>query len=205
MPASAVHCAPPFVSDHQVLLAGDAQAVLEPMAPGSTGIARVSSMPVQPYQAEYCLLGVHLCACRYVACRCYRHDPGLGLNPGQNACATWPVRGQDTYSGPWNARTSPILVIGHTAFLNPSTCASNYMTGYFQTGALPQKGTVCHQNLPPFPPPSRVTQPEPRRVRLRHADWRQASRALTPRAVKAAVARGFPRAREMASMGGAAQ
>ena len=100
-------------------------------------------------------------------------------------CATWPVRGQDTYTGPWNARTSPILVIGnttdpfiplrdaiamtrqlanarllvvhgygHTAFLNPSTCASNYMTAYFNTGALPPKGTVCGQNLPPFPPPA---------------------------------------------------
>ena len=100
-------------------------------------------------------------------------------------CATWPVRGQDTYNGPWNARTSPILVIGnttdpflplrdaiamtrqlgnarllvvhgygHTAFLNPSACASSYMTAYFRTGALPPKGTVCRQNLPPFPPPA---------------------------------------------------
>ncbi len=100
-------------------------------------------------------------------------------------CATWPVRGQDTYTGPWNAPTSPILVIGnttdpfiplqdaiamthqlanarllvvhgygHTAFLNPSTCASNYMTAYFQTGALPPKGTVCRQDLPPFPLPA---------------------------------------------------
>jgi pimeloyl-ACP methyl ester carboxylesterase len=100
-------------------------------------------------------------------------------------CATWPVRGQDTYSGPWNAPTSPILVIGnttdpflplrdaiamtrqlanarllvvhgygHTALLNPSTCASNYMTAYFNTGALPPKGTVCRQNLPPFAPPT---------------------------------------------------
>ena len=100
-------------------------------------------------------------------------------------CATWPVHGQDTYNGPWNARTSPILVIGnttdpflplrdaiamtrqlgnarllvvhgygHTALLNPSTCASNHMTAYFRTGALPPKGTVCGQNLPPFPPPA---------------------------------------------------
>ena len=100
-------------------------------------------------------------------------------------CATWPVRGQDTYSGPWNAPTSPILVIGnttdpflplqadiamtrqlgnarllvvrgygHTALLNPSTCASSYMTAYFRTGALPPKGTSCRQNLPPFPPPA---------------------------------------------------
>ena len=100
-------------------------------------------------------------------------------------CATWPVRGQDTYSGPWNAPTSPILVIGnttdpflplqdaiamtrqlanarllvvhgygHTAFLNPSTCASSDMTAYFRTGALPPNGTVCSQNLPPFPDPA---------------------------------------------------
>jgi pimeloyl-ACP methyl ester carboxylesterase len=100
-------------------------------------------------------------------------------------CATWPVRGQDTYTGPWNAPTSPILVIGnttdpflplqdaidmtrqlanarllvvhgygHTAFLNPSTCASTYMTAYFRTGTLPPKGTVCRQDLPPFAPPA---------------------------------------------------
>ncbi len=100
-------------------------------------------------------------------------------------CATWPVRGQDTYSGPWNAPTSPILVIGnttdpflpiqadiamtrqlgnarllvvrgygHTAFLNPSSCASTYMTAYFRTGVLPPKGAVCRQDLPPFPPPA---------------------------------------------------
>ena len=79
MPASVFHRVPLFVSDHQVLL-----AVLEPMAPGSTEIARASGMSVQPYQARYRPLEVHLCACRYVACRCYRHDPGLGLNPGQN-------------------------------------------------------------------------------------------------------------------------
>ena len=100
-------------------------------------------------------------------------------------CATWPVRGQDTYNGPWNAPTSPILVIGnttdpfiplrdaiamtrqlanarllvvrgfgHTALLNPSTCASNYVTAYFRTGALPPKGTVCRQNLTPFATPA---------------------------------------------------
>jgi pimeloyl-ACP methyl ester carboxylesterase len=100
-------------------------------------------------------------------------------------CATWPVRQAGTYDGPWNAPTSPILVIGnttdpstplnnaiamtrqlanarllvvhgygHTALLNPSTCASNYMTAYFRTGALPPKETICRQNLPPFPPPA---------------------------------------------------
>jgi pimeloyl-ACP methyl ester carboxylesterase len=100
-------------------------------------------------------------------------------------CATWPVRQAGTYDGPWNAPTSPILVIGnttdpstplhnaiamtrqlanarllivhgygHITFLNPSTCAGNYMTAYFQTGALPPKGTTCPQDLPPFPPPA---------------------------------------------------
>ena len=96
-------------------------------------------------------------------------------------CATWPVHRVNTYNGPWNAHTSPILVInntndpatslanaramthelgdarllvvsgyGHTSFLNPSTCAENYMTAYFFTGALPTKGTECNQNLQPF-------------------------------------------------------
>ena len=48
------------------------------------------------------------------------------------------------------ARLLVVHGYGHTAFLNPST----YMTVYFQTGALPPKGTVCRQNLPPFPPPT---------------------------------------------------
>jgi pimeloyl-ACP methyl ester carboxylesterase len=102
---------------------------------------------------------------------------------GDEPCSTWPVSQSDTYRGPWNAHTSPILVIGnttdpstplqdaiamshelanarllvvhgygHTEFLNPSTCASNYVTTYFRTGALPPVGTVCQQNLPPFAP-----------------------------------------------------
>jgi len=32
---------------------------------------------------------------------------------GDEPCATWPVRQVDTYRGPWNAPTSPILVIGN--------------------------------------------------------------------------------------------
>ena len=125
-------------------------------------------------------------------------------------CATWPVRGQDTYTGPWNAPTSPILVIGnttdpflplrdaiamtrqlgnarllvvhgygHTALLNPSTCASNYMTAYFQHRRPPAEGNRMPPEPPAVPAPRRVTQPAPRRVRLRHADLRQASRGLT--------------------------
>ena len=85
----------------------------------------------------------------------------------------------DTYRGPWNAPTSPILVIGnttdpstplrdavamtrqlanarllivhgygHTAFLNPSTCAQNYVTAYFRTGALPPTGRHASKTAP---------------------------------------------------------
>jgi hypothetical protein len=53
-----------------------------------------------------------------------------------------------------NARLLVVRGYGHTALLNPSTCASTYMTAYFQTGALPPKGTVCRQNLLPFSPPA---------------------------------------------------
>jgi pimeloyl-ACP methyl ester carboxylesterase len=137
-------------------------------------------------------------------------------------CATWPVRGHDTYTGPWNAPTSPILVIGnttdpflplrdaiamtrqlanarllvvhgygHTAFLNPSTCANNYMTAYFQTGALPRRephaARTCRRSRP-----RRVTQPALRRVSLRRAGLKQASRPLTLRVVEAAVAGSWP-------------
>jgi pimeloyl-ACP methyl ester carboxylesterase len=52
-----------------------------------------------------------------------------------------------------NARLLVVHGYGHTALLNPSTCASNSMTAYFNTGALPPKGTVCGQNPPPFAPP----------------------------------------------------
>ena len=104
-----------------------------------------------------------------------------GLWDDDEPCATWPVHQENTYRGPWDARTPPILVVnlttdaatplpsaiamtreladarllvvhgyGHTVFLNPSTCASNYEIAYFRTGALPPKGTICQQNLPPF-------------------------------------------------------
>jgi hypothetical protein len=56
-----------------------------------------------------------------------------------------------------SARLLAVRGYGHTALLNPSTCASNYMTAYFRTGALPPKGTIGRQNLPPFPPPPHDT------------------------------------------------
>jgi hypothetical protein len=84
MPASVFHRALFFVSDHWVLLGCDAQIVLEPMAPGSTGIVRACGMPVRPYQAGYRLFAVHVRSCRCVARRRYRRDPGGGPSPGQN-------------------------------------------------------------------------------------------------------------------------
>jgi TAP-like protein len=120
-------------------------------------------------------------------------------------CATWPVRGQDTYTGPWNARTSPILVIGnttdpfppvrdaiamtrqlgnarllvvhgygHTALLNPSTCASTYMTAYFQTRRPPAEGNRLPPEPATIPAPRRVTQPafNPAGTSARHGPGR---------------------------------
>jgi pimeloyl-ACP methyl ester carboxylesterase len=42
---------------------------------------------------------------------------------GDEPCSTWPVREMDTYRGPWNAPTKPILVIGNTT--DPSTPLHN--------------------------------------------------------------------------------
>jgi hypothetical protein len=39
---------------------------------------------------------------------------------------------------------------GHTALLNPSDCASRYVSDYLVDGTLPPEGTVCPQNQPPF-------------------------------------------------------
>ena len=49
--ADVLHRAPIFVGDHRVLFVSDAQAVLRPMAPGSTKVTRASLMPAQRYQA----------------------------------------------------------------------------------------------------------------------------------------------------------
>jgi pimeloyl-ACP methyl ester carboxylesterase len=40
---------------------------------------------------------------------------------------------------------------GHTMFLNPSTCARNYLVSYLETGSLPPDGTVCEQDFVAFP------------------------------------------------------
>jgi pimeloyl-ACP methyl ester carboxylesterase len=49
------------------------------------------------------------------------------------------------------ARLLTVDGYGHTEFLNPSTCATNYEISYLTTGALPPPGTVCAQNGTPFP------------------------------------------------------
>jgi pimeloyl-ACP methyl ester carboxylesterase len=43
---------------------------------------------------------------------------------------------------------------GHTELANPSNCAIRYEVSYLTTGALPPDGTVCAQNVAPFPTPS---------------------------------------------------
>lgn len=48
------------------------------------------------------------------------------------------------------ARLLTVDGFGHTALLNPSTCADTYVSTYFLTGTLPPPGTVCKQDTPPF-------------------------------------------------------
>ncbi|GFE70301.1 hydrolase [Chroococcus sp. FPU101] len=48
------------------------------------------------------------------------------------------------------ARLLTVDGYGHTVFLNPSQCASEYITNYFIKGELPPEGTICKQNYQPF-------------------------------------------------------
>ena len=50
-----------------------------------------------------------------------------------------------------NARLLTVDGNGHTEFSNPSACADAYEQSYLVTGALPPAGTVCQQNINPFP------------------------------------------------------
>jgi pimeloyl-ACP methyl ester carboxylesterase len=49
------------------------------------------------------------------------------------------------------ARLLTVRGYGHTAFYNPSTCATNYEISYLLTGSLPAAGTSCPQDAVPFP------------------------------------------------------
>ena len=49
-----------------------------------------------------------------------------------------------------NVRLLTVDGYGHTAFLNPSTCANNYAAAYLIDGVLPAAGTVCQQDVAPF-------------------------------------------------------
>lgn len=100
---------------------------------------------------------------------------------GELPCATWPVVTSERYAGPWDASTaSPILVVstrydpatphsmgvamveqlanarlltvegfGHTS--QDSVCVTQARTAYLLEGVAPPSGTVCTQDLPPFP------------------------------------------------------
>jgi pimeloyl-ACP methyl ester carboxylesterase len=52
------------------------------------------------------------------------------------------------------ARLLTIRGYGHTEYMNPSTCATNYEVSYLLTGKLPPAGTSCPQNAVPFPSPA---------------------------------------------------
>jgi hypothetical protein len=57
------------------------------------------------------------------------------------------------------ANTRPLTVVGkgqtpgygHTEFLNPSSCATNHLVAYLESGTLPSEGTVCEQDFAAFP------------------------------------------------------
>lgn len=49
-----------------------------------------------------------------------------------------------------NARLLTVNGYGHTAFLNPSACASAAEVAYLIHGTLPPQGTVCKQDTAPF-------------------------------------------------------
>jgi pimeloyl-ACP methyl ester carboxylesterase len=52
-----------------------------------------------------------------------------------------------------NARLLSVRGFGHTVLSNPSACAVNYEDSYLETGALPDAGTICQQDVTPFPAP----------------------------------------------------
>jgi len=53
-----------------------------------------------------------------------------------------------------HARLLTVDGYGHTSFLNPSTCANNYVSSYFVNGTLPPEGAVCQQDTAPFSTPA---------------------------------------------------
>lgn len=48
------------------------------------------------------------------------------------------------------ARLLTVDGYGHTALLNPSNCASGYVSRYLLSGVLPPPGSVCRQDAAPF-------------------------------------------------------
>jgi pimeloyl-ACP methyl ester carboxylesterase len=50
------------------------------------------------------------------------------------------------------ARLLTVEGYGHSALLNPSTCANNHVSDYFVHGTLPPVGTICRQDQQPFEP-----------------------------------------------------
>jgi len=59
-----------------------------------------------------------------------------------------------------HARLLTVAGYGHTSFLNPSTCANNYVSSYFVDGTLPPDRTICRQDTAPFTTSSSPTSEE---------------------------------------------
>ena len=49
-----------------------------------------------------------------------------------------------------SARLLTVDGYGHTALLNPSSCAQAYESAYLIDGTLPPAGATCQQNQQPF-------------------------------------------------------
>ncbi|KFZ02270.1 hypothetical protein V500_00266 [Pseudogymnoascus sp. VKM F-4518 (FW-2643)] len=70
---------------------------------------------------------------------------------------------------------------GHTTLSTPSTCIANHIREYFQTGAVPVKGTVCKPDTVPFQPlPDADAKSGLAQSKLTEAVWELAKKKRSP-------------------------
>ncbi|THG99485.1 hypothetical protein EW026_g2874 [Hermanssonia centrifuga] len=96
-------------------------------------------------------------------------------------CQYWPVTPPERFEGPWNHTlrnpmlADPVTPIssgklvqellgdsarllvqdspGHCSLAVPSYCTNSHLRAYFSNGTLPEPGTICPTDFPPFPEP----------------------------------------------------
>lgn len=69
----------------------------------------------------------------------------------------------------------------HTTLSTPSTCIANHIREYFQTGAVPVKGTVCKPDIVPFQPfPDADAMRGLAQSKLTEAVWELAKKKRSP-------------------------